>query len=83
MTDKHIIERNVKLEIKIPKGTNAYITQNKDESEIILGVNTEYKILSAIIADDKIQIEICILNNMESSLLYPLSKITNDDQDKN
>ena len=83
MTDKHIIERNVKLEIKIPKGTNAYITQNKDESEIILGVNTEYKILSAMIVDGKIQIEICILNNMESSLLYPLSKITNDDQDKN
>ena len=39
MTNNHVIERNIQLEIKIPKGTNAYITKNKDESEIILRNN--------------------------------------------
>ena len=63
MTDKHIIKRNVLLEIKIPKGTHAYITNNKEESEIILGCNTEYKINDAKILNDIIQIDICILNN--------------------
>ena len=73
MTDNHIIKRNVKLEIKIPKGTNAYITQNKEESELILNINTEYQIMDAKIVDDIIQIDVCILNNRESSLLFSLS----------
>ena len=63
MTDKHIIKRNVLLEIKIPKGTHAYITNNKEESEIILGCNTEYKINDAKILNNFIQIDILILNN--------------------
>ena len=47
MTDKHIIERNIKLDIKIPKGTYAYITRNFEESEIILANGTKYQILDA------------------------------------
>ena len=63
MTDKHIIKRNVLLAIKILKGTHAYITNNQEESEIILGCNTEYQIIDAKILNDIIQIDICILNN--------------------
>ena len=66
MTDKHVIERNIQLEIKIPKGTNAYITENKEESEIILGCNTEYQIIDAKIVNNIIQIDISILNNKKS-----------------
>ena len=64
MTNKHIIERNIILQIKIPKGTNAYITDNKDESEIILNCNTEYQILDALLYNkDIIQINVCIINH--------------------
>ena len=70
MTDNHIIKRNVKLEIKIPKGTNAYITQNKEESEIILGCNTEYQIMDAKIVNNIIQIGISILNNKKSFISF-------------
>ena len=66
MTNNHVIERNIQLEIKIPKGTNAYITKNKDESEIILRNNTEYQIIDAKIINNKIQINISILNNKRS-----------------
>ena len=66
MTNNHVIERNIQLEIKIPKGTNAYITKNKDESEIILRNNTEYQIMDAKIIINKIQINISILNNKRS-----------------
>ena len=66
MTNNHIIERNIQLEIKIPKGTHAYITKNKDESEIILRNNTEYQIIDAKIIQNKIQINISILNNKMS-----------------
>ena len=31
MNDKHVIERDILLELKIPKGTNAYITPNTEE----------------------------------------------------
>ena len=63
MTNKHIIERNIRLEIKIPKGTYAYITRNVEESEIILANNTRYQILdSSLSYDKKIIIYIGILN---------------------
>lgn len=69
MTERHIIERNIKLKIKIPKGTNAYITNNKEESEIILSYNTKYKILNAYTTDNKIiEIEIIILNDKNDSI---------------
>lgn len=42
MTDK-----GVKLEIKVPKGTNCYITTNNKESEIIFGKNTKLKIVGS------------------------------------
>ena len=61
MSDKHIIERNIKLQIKVPKGTHAYITQNEDESEIILNCNTEYRISDAFMNNNIIQINACIL----------------------
>ena len=63
MTEKHIIERNIRLKIKIPKGTNAYITSNTDESEIILAYNTQYKILDAYILEKIIEIEVIIIND--------------------
>ena len=52
MTDRHVIEREIKLKVKIPKGINAYITRNEEESEIILPYNTEYKILDANIIQE-------------------------------
>ena len=66
MTENHVIERNIKLEVSIPKGTNAYITQNKEESEIILNFNTEYQINDAKIINNIIQINISILSNRRS-----------------
>ena len=77
MTEKHFLERNILLEIKIPKGTRAYITRNIEESEIILPCNTEYKIMDAkIINNNKIQIDILILNN-ESEDLFSTYKKSN------
>ena len=73
MTDMHVIKRNILLEIQIPKGTNAYITKNKEESELILGCNTEYQIMDAKIVNDIIQINISILNNKKSISLLPSS----------
>ena len=65
MTDKHVIERNIKLMIKIPKGTNAYITRNKEESEIILNHDTYYQINDAKINNNIIEIDITILKDKE------------------
>ena len=63
MTDKHILSRNIKLEIKIPKGTYAYITRNIQESEIILANNTRYQIFDAYLDfNNRIHINIGILN---------------------
>ena len=63
MTDKHILSRNIKLEIKIPKGTYAYITRNILESEIILANNTRYQIFDAYLDfNNRIHINIGILN---------------------
>ena len=54
MRNKHIIERNIKLEIKIAKGTYAYITRNINESEIILANNTRYQILDSSLGLNKV-----------------------------
>ena len=62
MTENHVIEREVKLLIKIPKGTNAYITENMEESEIILSHNTKYQILDVNLVKNIIEIYIGILN---------------------
>ena len=68
MTENHLIERNIKSEIKIPKGTRAYISRNEDESEIILPCNTEYEITEAdIINNNIIQIYISIINYDENN----------------
>ena len=77
MTDKHVIEGNIKLEIKIPKGTRAYITRNQLISEIILAYNTEYEIPGANIIYNNnqiIQIDISIINLDENNndLFYNL-----------
>ena len=78
MTDKHVIEGNI-IEIKIPKGTRAYITKNQLESEIILACNTEYEITGAnkIYNNNNnqiIQIDISIINLDENNneLFYNL-----------
>ena len=67
MTENHIIERNIILEIKIPKGTRAYISRNKIESEIILPCNTKYQVMDAKISNNIIQIDIDILNEDENN----------------
>ena len=76
MTDKHYIEREIKLKIKIPKGINAYITTNKDESEIILPNNTKYKILDANIIRECIKNKFCNVIQIEVIILK-----TNTSQD--
>ena len=63
MTDKHILSGNVKLEIKIPKGTYACITRNVEGSEIILADNTKYQIFDAYLDfNNRIHIGVGILN---------------------
>ena len=76
MTDKHVIERNILLEVQIPKGTHAYITNNQEESEIILGCNTEYQIMDAKINNGIIQINISILQN-QKELSISLNSLEN------
>ena len=76
MTDKHVIERNILLEVQIPKGTHAYITNNQEESEIILGCNTEYQIMDAKINNGIIQINISILQN-QKELSISLNSLDN------
>jgi serine/threonine protein kinase len=76
MTENHFIVRNILLEIKIPKGTRAYITRNKEESEIILPCNTEYEVTGAEVINNIIKIYITIINYDEnnSDLFSNLSK---------
>ena len=38
--------RNVHIEIKVPKGYNMYVTDNEAESEVILKRNTKYNVES-------------------------------------
>ena len=75
MTKNHVIVRNIQLEIEIPKGTRAYITRNKEESEIILPCNTEYEVKGAKIVNNIIKIFINIINYDENSsnLFFDLS----------
>ena len=78
MTENHLIVRNIQLEIKIPKGTRAYITRNKAESEIILPCNTEYEVKGAKVFNNIIKIFITIINYDEnnSNLFSNLSNQT-------
>ena len=50
------------MQIKIPKGTHSYITENKEESEIILPNNIKYQILNAKLDKNIIIIDIGILS---------------------
>ena len=70
MTENHFIVRNILLEIKIPKGTRAYITRNKEESEIILPCNTEYEVTGAEVINNIIKIYITIINYDENNSVY-------------
>ena len=67
MTENYLIVRNIQLEIKIPKGTRAYITRNKAESEIILPCNTEYEVKGAEVFNNIIKIFITIINYDENN----------------
>jgi len=67
MTENHFIVRNILFEIKIPKGTRAYITRNKEESEIILPCNTEYEVTGAEVINNIIKIYITIINYEENN----------------
>jgi len=48
--------RRIQSEIRVKEGTNAFITSNFEESEIILGRNQKIKILDIIEENDKIKI---------------------------
>ena len=69
MTDKHIIEREIKLKVNIPKGIYAYITRNEEESEIILPYNTEYQIKDANIIQEIIKNRLCNVIQIEIIIL--------------
>lgn len=45
--------RRVWLDLEIPKGTKAYMTDNVDESEFILGVNTIFELKDSSIEKDQ------------------------------
>ena len=70
MTDRHVVKGSIQLEIKIPKGTRAYITRNTLESEIILPCNTEYEITGAYIINNYIRINATIINYDENMNLF-------------
>ena len=42
LTEKKMVDGNVELNVFIPKGKNAFITENYEESEIILNHNAKY-----------------------------------------
>lgn len=42
----YMSRKDVRMNIKIPKGTHAYVTENIDESEIILGRNNKFLVKS-------------------------------------
>ena len=65
MTENYLIKRKIQLEMKVPKGTNAYITRNKELSEIILPCNTEYEVTGTEAINNIIKIYITIINNDE------------------
>ena len=79
MTENHFIVRNILLEIKIPKGTRAYITRNKEESEIILPCNTEYEVTGAEVINNIIKIYITIINYDENNWVYITIEENNSD----
>jgi len=47
-----MIDKSVRMNIKVPSGVNGYITRNNHESEIIFDTNTRLKILDAYPAND-------------------------------
>lgn len=54
VVDKNVMsDRAVKLEIRVPKNTNCYITTNYRESEIIFGQNTRLKITGSRIENSR------------------------------
>ena len=77
MTNAHVIEREIKLKVKIPKGINAYITRNIEESEIILPCNTKYQILKAYIIQEFIKNIFCNVIQIEVMII----KEVFDDED--
>ena len=76
MTENYLIKRKIQLEIKVPKGTRAYITRNTEESEIILPCNTEYEVTGVEAINNNIKIYITIINYDEnnSDLFFNLSR---------
>ena len=69
MTNAHVIEREIKLKVKIPKGIYAYINRNIEESEIILSYNTKYQILDAYIIQEFIKNIFCNVIQIEIMIL--------------
>lgn len=54
--ENFFMNRKIHSEVKVKKGTNAFITSNFEESEIILGRNQKFRILDILEEDDKIKI---------------------------
>nr|DAP13383.1 MAG TPA: ADP-ribosyltransferase exoenzyme [Caudoviricetes sp.] len=53
--------RTVKMNIKAPKNTKGIITNNRTESEIVLGRNTKYTITGAKANRGKLELDVTIL----------------------
>lgn len=52
--DENVMQnKGVRLDIRVPKGTNCYITTNNKESEIIFGRNTTLKITNSRIENSR------------------------------
>ena len=53
VTENVMQEKGIRLDIKVPKGTNCYVTTNNKESEIIFGRNTKLKIVGSKIENNR------------------------------
>lgn len=54
VSDKNVMsDKAIQLMIKVPKGTNAYITTNDRESEIIFGIGTKLEIVNVNVENNK------------------------------
>lgn len=59
---------NVILDIYAPKGTNMFLTRNREESEIILQAGTRFELKGAMLTDDnKIKLLVDVKNKANSS----------------
>ena len=64
VSDKNVFtdRRRLRLDIKVPAGTNGYVSTNNRESEVIFGQNTKLKILGCRIEDGSLSRKMIVLD---------------------